>query len=315
VLDAAGRLELPSDAFAEAERAGALAVEDDRVRFRHPLLRSLAYRGAPREQRRARTGALAGCLTAAPAPESERGLGTSPPRPSQPDEDVAARSLRAGERFATAPATSPPPTPTSAPPSSRPTPAAAASASSRPPRRRGWPAGRPARASCCATPRALPSTRAARRHRVQGGDARGVAGLGRGRGRALRALADDVSDPTRPRRARRSRSPPAPRSPPATPSAALTSAAPRGRAAGPRLRPHRAARCARRSARCSCCAASRRRARRCCARAADWFEAEGELPGRDYVAQALLWVEDYALARRLLDPLLAHARRVGDCGR
>ena len=36
------------------------------------------------------------------------------------------------------------------------------------------------------------------------------------------------------------------------------------------------------------------------------------LPGRDYVAQALLWVEDYDLARRLLDPLLAHARRVGD---
>ena len=36
------------------------------------------------------------------------------------------------------------------------------------------------------------------------------------------------------------------------------------------------------------------------------------MPGRDYVAQALLWVEDYALARRLLDPLLAHARRVGD---
>jgi DNA-binding CsgD family transcriptional regulator len=46
--------------------------------------------------------------------------------------------------------------------------------------------------------------------------------------------------------------------------------------------------------------------------AAEWFEAEGEMPGRDYVAQALLWVEDYALARRLLDPLLAHARRVGD---
>ena len=36
------------------------------------------------------------------------------------------------------------------------------------------------------------------------------------------------------------------------------------------------------------------------------------MPGRDYVAQALLWVEDYALARRLLDPLLDHARRVGD---
>ena len=42
--------------------------------------------------------------------------------------------------------------------------------------------------------------------------------------------------------------------------------------------------------------------------AAGWFEREGELPGRDYVAQALLWVEDYELARRLLDPLLDHAR-------
>ncbi len=46
--------------------------------------------------------------------------------------------------------------------------------------------------------------------------------------------------------------------------------------------------------------------------AAARFERSGELPGRDYVAQALLWVEDYDLARRLLDPLVAHASRVGD---
>jgi DNA-binding CsgD family transcriptional regulator len=46
--------------------------------------------------------------------------------------------------------------------------------------------------------------------------------------------------------------------------------------------------------------------------AAAWFEREGELPGRDYVAQALLWIEDYELARRLLEPLLDHAGRVGD---
>ena len=39
--------------------------------------------------------------------------------------------------------------------------------------------------------------------------------------------------------------------------------------------------------------------------AADWFERRGELPGRDYVSQSLLWIEDYALARRCLEPLLA----------
>ena len=112
------RLELPPDAFAEAERAGAIAVEDDRVRFRHPLLRSLAYRGAPAEQRRRAHGALAGCLTAAPGTESERrawhlaaaarGARRGRSRARSPPRQSASR---------TAPATSPPPTPTSAPPS------------------------------------------------------------------------------------------------------------------------------------------------------------------------------------------------------
>lgn len=50
---------LPGDALAPAERAGLVAVADERVAIRHPLLRSSAYHGASDAERRAAHRALA----------------------------------------------------------------------------------------------------------------------------------------------------------------------------------------------------------------------------------------------------------------
>src|SRR5262249_24568987 len=100
VLAAASQLELPGDAFAEGERAGAIAIEADRVRFRHPLLRSLAYRGAPAEDRRRAHGALARSLTADPGTERERRAWHLAAATVAPDEEVASALASAAERFA-----------------------------------------------------------------------------------------------------------------------------------------------------------------------------------------------------------------------
>ena len=326
VLAAAARLELPSDAFAEAERAGMIAVEDDRVRFRHPLLRSLAYRGAPAEERRRTHGALAGCLTAAPGTESERRAWHLAAAAVAPDEDVAAALAAAAERFA-----------------HRTGYLAAAYAYERAaeltpdPGRRGERlveaaeatrlAGRPARARELLREAAALAADDALRADIAFKEAMLEAWLGSVEVAAERyaRLADEVSDPDRAAQALSYAAGAAIAA--GDTDTALTSAR---RAAGlldapvtqgtdvGHSAPLRAV-----SGRTACTVretlgavlvlrgepaegAPLLRA------AAEWFEAEGELPGRDYVAQALLWVEDYGLARRLLDPLLAHARRVGD---
>jgi DNA-binding CsgD family transcriptional regulator len=310
VLTAAGRLDLPSDAFAEAERAGAIAVEDDRVRFRHPLLRSLAYRGGPADQRRRAHGALAGCLSAAPGTESERRAWHLAAAAVEPDEDVAGALAAAGERFA-----------------HRTGYLAAAYAYERAaeltpdPGRRGERlveaaeatrlAGRPARArELLRDAAALPIDDALRAD-IAFKEAMLEAWLGSVEVAAERyaRLADDVSDPERA-------------------AQALSHAAGAAIAAGDTesalTSARRAAELLDRVSGHTACTVRETLGAVLVLRgepaegaallrsAADWFEAEGELPGREYVAQALLWVEDYALARRLLDPLLAHARRVGD---
>jgi DNA-binding CsgD family transcriptional regulator len=52
------------DVLSDAERAGLIRVESGRVRFRHPLVRSAVYHGAPSAQRRAAHRALADVLMA-----------------------------------------------------------------------------------------------------------------------------------------------------------------------------------------------------------------------------------------------------------
>jgi DNA-binding CsgD family transcriptional regulator len=317
VLAAAGRLELPSDAFAEAERAGAIAVEDDRVRFRHPLLRSLAYRGAPAAERRRAHGALAGCLTAAPGIESERRAWHLAAAAFAPDEAVAGALAAAAERFA-----------------QRTGYLAAAYAYERAaeltpdPGRRGERlveaaeatrlAGRPVRARELLTEAAPLASDDALRADIAFKEAMLEAWLGSVEVAAERyaRLAGEVSDPDRA-------------------AQALSYAAGAAIAAGDTETALASARRAAELLDPATTQAAGVSARTACTvretlgavlvlrgepaegapllrAAAEWFEAEGELPGRDYVAQALLWVEDYALARRLLDPLLAHARRVGD---
>ena len=295
MLAAAGRLSLPAAAFAEAERAGAIAVEDDRVRFRHPLLRSLAYRGPAAEERRRAHGALASSpdrrarasrASAAPGtwlrPRSRRTRRWPPSSRPRPSGFAQPRRLpRGGLRLRAR---------------------RGADAGGGPPgraargRRRGDAAGRPPRTRPRAARRSRGARRgsgAARRHRVQAGDARGVARLGRGRRSALRAprRRGDRPGPRRPgaiARGRRRRSRPAtprPRSPaPSAPRSCSTRVSERtactvretlGAVLVLRGRPAEGAPLLR--------------------EAAAWFEANEDLPSRDYVAQALLWVEDYAL--------------------
>ena len=56
------RLGIGRDALERAEAGGAIAVESRRVRFRHPLLRSVAYHSAPADQRREAHTAIAAAL-------------------------------------------------------------------------------------------------------------------------------------------------------------------------------------------------------------------------------------------------------------
>ncbi len=62
VLRAAAQLGAGIEAFDAAEEAGLLRVDGARLEFRHPLIRSAVYHGAPLSQRQAAHRALAGAL-------------------------------------------------------------------------------------------------------------------------------------------------------------------------------------------------------------------------------------------------------------
>ena len=100
ILDAAARLGLPQEAFAEAERAGTLSMAEDRLRFRHPLLRSLAYSSAAAERRRGSHAALAASLTEAQGTAGERRAWHLAAATVAPDEAVAETLATAAGRFA-----------------------------------------------------------------------------------------------------------------------------------------------------------------------------------------------------------------------
>ena len=95
VWRAAGRLGLPMQAAAPAAEAG-LAEFGARVRFRHPLLRSVAYRSASVPDRQAAHLALAEVTD--PAADPDRRAWHRAHAALGPDEEVAAELVRSADR-------------------------------------------------------------------------------------------------------------------------------------------------------------------------------------------------------------------------
>ncbi|MCG5220349.1 helix-turn-helix transcriptional regulator [Streptosporangium sp. KLBMP 9127] len=91
-------LGLQADALAAAEGEGLITVEEQRVVFRHPLIRTAAYRGAPFTDRLAAHAALAEALAGDP----DRAAWHRAAAATGPDEEVAAdleaAALRASRR-------------------------------------------------------------------------------------------------------------------------------------------------------------------------------------------------------------------------
>ena len=88
VLQAAGRLGLPAQEAAEAAADAGLAEFGARVRFRHPLVRSVAYQSAPTPERRRAHAVLAEAID--PAADPDRRAWHRVQAANGPDEDVAA---------------------------------------------------------------------------------------------------------------------------------------------------------------------------------------------------------------------------------
>jgi len=92
---AAGRLGIPVEAAVAAEAAGLVAITD-RVTFRHPLVRSAAYRAASPEARQAVHGALADVTD--PELDPDRRAWHRAGSASGPDDEVAADLERSAGR-------------------------------------------------------------------------------------------------------------------------------------------------------------------------------------------------------------------------
>ncbi len=94
VLPAAARLGVPADALAPAERAGLIGVEEDRLTFRHPLVRAAILRSAASADRRAAHEALAAVLVDDP----DRRAWHRASAAVGSDDDAAADLLAAADR-------------------------------------------------------------------------------------------------------------------------------------------------------------------------------------------------------------------------
>ena len=312
IHDAAGRLGLPPGAFAEAERAGAIAAAEDRLRFRHPLLRSLVYDRAGAERRRGAHAALAASLEAANGTAGERRAWHLAAATVAPDEAVAGALAAAAGRFAqrtgylaAAYAYERAAELTPAPAQRAERLVAAAEASRL--------AGRPAHARELLADAAPLAQDVSLHDEIALKDAMLEAWLGSVAVAAERyaAIADEVTERD-PDRGAYALSLAAGTAIAAGDTGAALASARRAAALLPGVSESTACTVRETLGTVLVLRGEPGEGAPLLREAAAWFEREGELPGRDYVAQALLWVEDYELARRLLDPLLDHAGRVGD---
>ena len=96
VLAAAARLGVPRSALDAAERAGLLDTHGERVRFRHPLVRSAVYRAATSGERRAAHAALAAVLVG--ERDADHHAWHRAAAAIAPDEEAAAELERTAER-------------------------------------------------------------------------------------------------------------------------------------------------------------------------------------------------------------------------
>lgn len=95
VLGAGARLGLPAEALAPAERAGLIRVTGARLRFHHPLVRSVTYADAAFDRRRAAHHAIAAHLSA--ESESDRAAWHHAVVATAPDEELAAALERGAD--------------------------------------------------------------------------------------------------------------------------------------------------------------------------------------------------------------------------
>jgi DNA-binding CsgD family transcriptional regulator len=95
VLGAAERLGLPREALDTAERAGLIDTHGERLRFRHPLVRSAVYRAATSGERRTVHEALAAVL------DADRRAWHRAAAAVAPDEEAAAELERTADRART----------------------------------------------------------------------------------------------------------------------------------------------------------------------------------------------------------------------
>jgi DNA-binding CsgD family transcriptional regulator len=98
ILSSARSLGLDAAAFGPAEQAGLVTVTDDRLVFRHPLVRAAVYHDAPIAQRQDAHGALADALVTGPADNASRRAWHLASAASGPDDDVARELELAAEQ-------------------------------------------------------------------------------------------------------------------------------------------------------------------------------------------------------------------------
>jgi DNA-binding NarL/FixJ family response regulator len=100
VLRAAAKLDVPTEALTEVERSGLVAVDDEHLLLRHPLVRSALYSAATSAERRQVHAALAHVLTR--ADDVDRRAWHRSAATVEPDEsvvaDLADAALRAQQR-------------------------------------------------------------------------------------------------------------------------------------------------------------------------------------------------------------------------